>query len=422
MIAPLKQEIKEEGIMPYHFDEIIDRRGTYALNTDGFRGYIFHAGPEKTFPFADEEFVRMWVADMEFATAPEICQAIRDRVDRRIFGYTKMCNDSYYEAFVQWCRTMYEWSFPKEELVFSQGVIPALYELAEDIVKDTEKILMTTPAYGFFQHAADYAGRTCLYSPLVCENGRFTIDFEDLERKASDPHMKLLIWCHPHNPTGRMWTEEELTRVAAIVRRYNLWVISDEIHCDLLRSGNTHTPLAKIMPDYPKLITCMSASKTFNMAGLMLSNIIIRDEALRMHFAARDKNVGFLNPLSIAAHMAAYREGGPWLAALKAYLDENFRFVKQFAETHWPEITFEIPDATYLAWMDVRPYLENVENIPEFFANEAGVLLEGGDDLFVGNAKGFIRLNLAMPRSIIAEGLKRMDKAMKAHREAACGR
>ena len=407
--------MKEMTAMTYDFDEIIDRRHTNALNTDGFRGYIFHAGPEKKFPFADDEFVRMWVADMEFATPPEICQAMKDRIDRRIFGYTLLCDDSYYDVFVGWCQKMYGWTFPKEELVFSPGIIPALYELVEDLVKDTEKILMVSPAYGFFQHAAEYADRTYVCSPLVYDEGKFSIDFDDFEAKAADPHMKLVIWCNPHNPTGRIWTEEELRRVAAIVEKYNLWIISDEIHCDLLRCGKTHTPMGKIMADYPKLVTCMSASKTFNMAGLMFSDIIIRDAELRRHFAARDKTVGFINPLSLEAHKAAYLSCGDWLDQLRAYLDGNFQFVKDYAAEHLPKISFEIPDATYLAWMDMSPYLGDVENIPDFFANEAGVLLEGGDSLFVGNAKGFIRLNLAMPRSIIAEGMKRMDEAIQRH-------
>lgn len=402
--------------MSYEFDEIIDRRGTYALNTDGFRGYIFHAGPEKTFPFADEEFIRMWVADMEFATAPEIRQAIKDRVDRCIFGYTKMCDDSYYEVFSEWCRAMYGWTFPEEELVFSQGVIPALYELVESLVKERETILMASPAYGFFRGAANYAGRTCVCSPLQFDEGDVDLDWDDFEEKAADPHTKLVIWCHPHNPTGRMWRKKELKVLASIVERYNLWVISDEIHCDLLRSSKKHTPLAKVMTDYPKLITCMSASKTFNMAGLMLSNIMIRDRVLREHFVARDKNVGFLNPLSIAAHMAAYREGKPWLVELKKYIDMNFRVLRKFIRSQWPDISFEIPDATYLAWIDMTPYLGDVENLSEFFANEAGVLLEGGDDLFVDNAKNCIRLNLAMPRALLVEGLKRMDRAVQSHR------
>ena len=262
----------------YNFDEIIDRRNTNALNTDGFRGYIFHAGPEKVFPFKDEEFVRMWVADMEFACAPAICDAIKARVDKRIFGYTMMFDDAYYNAFNGWCRKRYGWSFKKEELCFSPGIIPALYQIVEDLIGEGETFVITTPSYGYFLHAAEYNDVPIVCSDLILSDEGWKIDFEDLERKCADPKVKMLLWCNPHNPTGRIWTEEELRKVAEIVEKYDLWLVSDEIHCDLIREGLCHIPFGKILPDYDKLITCMSASKTFNMAGLMFSDIIIRNK------------------------------------------------------------------------------------------------------------------------------------------------
>ena len=401
--------------MKYSFDEHIDRRNTNALNTDGFRGYIFHAGPEKQFPYADDEFVRMWVADMEFACAPEICDAIKARVDRRIFGYTMMFDDAYYRAFRTWCEDRYGWSFPKEELCFSPGIIPALYQLVEDLIGDGETFVITTPSYGYFLHAAEYSDVPVLCSDLINRDGYFTIDFDDLEKKCADPRVKMLLWCNPHNPTGRIWTEAELRRVAEIVEKNGLWIISDEIHCDLVRQGLRHIPMGKVMPDYQKLITCMSASKTFNMAGLMFSDILIRDRAEREHFNSRDKIAGMLNPLSIAAHQAAYEHGAEWLDQLKSYLDENFRFVERFFAEHLPDAKFRIPEATYLAWVDMSACLPDVEDLPGFFANSAGVLLEGGNSLFVGNAEGFVRLNLAMPRDIIETGLVRMAEAVEKH-------
>lgn len=403
--------------MKYNFDEIVDRQNTNSLNTDGFRGYIFHAGPEKVFPYKDEEFVRMWVADMEFATPQPIIDGIKARLDRRIFGYTMMFKDDYYNSFATWCKTMYDWGFPKEELTFSAGVIPALYQLVELLVAKDEKIIIHTPAYGYFQHTAEYNNVEYVKAPLLKDNNDFRIDFEELEKIAADPKVKLLIWCNPHNPSGRVWSEEELQRVAAIVEKNDLWIISDEIHCDLLRTGLKHIPMGKVMPDYKKLITCMSASKTFNMAGLMFSNIIIRDKKLRKKFNNRDKNIGFLNPLSIAAHQAAYDHCGEWLDQLKTYLDDNFAFVDNFLKEKLPDSVFKIPEATYLAWVDMGKCLPGVENMADFFANKAGVLLEGGDDLFVGNAKGFIRLNLAMPRSVIDTGLNRMYEAIKEYNE-----
>lgn len=398
--------------MKYNFDEIIDRQGTNALNTDGFRGYIFHAGPEKKFKFKDDEFIRMWVADMEFATPDVIRDAIKARLDRKILGYTLCYDQGYYDAFMGWCKKRYGWEFKQEELVFSPGVIPALYQLVEDLVAKDEKILTMTPAYGYFLHAAEYNQIELVQSPLIQDHGHFTIDFDDLEKKAADPKVTMLVLCNPHNPSGRVWTADELNKIAEIVKKYDLWVISDEIHCDIVRTGLCHIPFGKIMPDYAKLITCMSASKTFNMAGLCFSDIIIRDPEERERFKGRDKMVGDLNPLSIEAHKAAYEKGGEWLTQMKSYLDDNFKYVKDFLDQYLPEAVFEIPEATYLAWVNMKPCLPDENDLPGFFANEAGVLLEGGNGLFVGNADGYVRLNLAMPRSLIETGMTRMRDAI----------
>ena len=404
--------------MKCNFDEIVDRYHTNALNTDGFRGYIFHDFEgKKVFPFKDDEFVRMWVADMEFAMCPDILQAIKDRVDKRIIGYSQVFEPSFYEAYNAWNEKMYGWTYPKEEICFSLGIIPALYELVELLLTDHEYAIINTPAYGYFQHPIDAKHKHAIHNKLVRDGeGHWSIDFDALEKDAANPMAKLLIWCNPQNPTGRVWTEEELKRVAAIVAKHNLWIISDEIHCDILRQGVHHIPMAKVMPDYPKLITCTSASKCFNMAGMMFAEIIIRDPQLRQHFIDyTDSYAMNVNPLSIAAHQAAYEHGAEWLDQMKTYLDGNFQLVKETFAKELPKITFQIPEATYLAWVDMNAYLGDVENIPDFMANKAGVLLEGGDALFVDNAQGFIRLNLAMPRAILQKGLDRIVKAVREH-------
>ena len=399
--------------MTYNFDEIIDRRHTNSENVDGWRPYIFHCGPERVFPYKDEEFIRMWVADMEFAVAPEIRQAIIDRVNRQILGYSIVSDDGYYEALRTWCESRYGWSFPKEQLTFSPGVIPALYQIVEDLVKPTNgKVLTMTPAYGFFLHACEYNDVELVTSPLKKENGRFEMDWADFEKKASDPAVKVLMLCNPHNPAGRIWTEDELRRMAEIIEKHQLWVVSDEIHCDLIRTGLRHIPMGKVMPDYERLITCMSASKTFNLAGLLHSNIIIRSDEERARFQARDKNIGAVNRLSIAAHKAAYEHGGAWLEQLKAYVDGNLKLVDEFLKGNIPAARFTIPEATYFAWVDLGDVLPQVADLPDFFANKAGVLLEGGDGLFVGNAKGYVRLNLAMPRAMVQTGLERIAEAI----------
>lgn len=401
----------------YDFDTIIDRQHTNALNTDGFRGYIFHAGPEKTFPYKDDEFIRMWVADMEFATAPEILEALHRRVDHGIFGYTGQHGEAYYQAFLRWCQTHYDWTFPREQLYITPGIVPALCQIAELLCANGEQLLVNTPGYSGFATAARYAGAELAMSPMKKRaDGTFELDLEDFERRCADPRCKLVLWCNPQNPTGRMWTEEELTQAAEIMTRHDLWIVSDEIHCDLIRCGRRHIPLAKILPDYPRLITCMAPSKTFNLAGLAFSNIIIRDDSFRARFQERDKLSGNVNPLSLTAAQAAYEQGGPWHEALKAYLDGNFAFAKEFFDQELPEAIFYIPEATYLAWTDLSRYLPEGTDLPDFFANQAGVLLEGGDDLFVGNATGYVRLNLAMPRALLQTGLERMRDAILAAR------
>lgn len=404
--------------MTYDFDEIIDRKHTNALNTDGFRGYIFGDTEGKMkFPFKDDEFVRMWVADMEFAMCPAIIQAIKDRADKRIIGYSQVFEPEFFQAYNSWCEKMYGWTYPKEEICFSLGIIPALYTLVDLLLGDYDYAIINTPAYGYFQHPIDERHKHAIHNKLKCDaQGNWTIDFDALEKDASNPFAKLLIWCNPQNPTGRVWTEEELRKVAAIVEKHNLWIISDEIHCDLLRQGVKHTPMAKIMPEYKKLITCTSVSKAFNMAGMMFAEIIIRDKGLRdLYIGTTNAYAMNVNPLSIAAHQAAYEHGSEWLDQLKTYLDGNFQFVKDTLDRELPDITFQIPQATYLAWVNMNPYLGDVEDIPDFMANKAGVLLEGGDALFVDNAKGYIRLNLAMPRVIVDKGLQRIVKAVKAH-------
>lgn len=393
----------------YNFDEIIDRRHTNAMNTDGFRDYIFHADESMVFPYKDEEFIRMWVADMEFATPDVVIDGIRERLDKRIFGYTCVFERSYYEAFAAWCRRRYGWEFPKRELVMSNGVIPALFELVDYICAQDEKVLFLTPSYAYFKYAADHGHREYVCSDLINTDGYYTIDWDDFERKCADEKTTLFIHCNPHNPSGRVWSAEELERLAEILERHNMWVISDEIHCDLLRRGLTHTPLGKIMPDYGRLVTCMAPSKTFNMAGLMLSNIIIRDEGLRKIWLERHYN--FDNPLSIAGAQAAYEKGEPWLCELQEYLDANFALVGEYLAEQLPRARYRVSEATYLAWVDLSEYFEPDEDLPMFFAYRAGVLLEGGN-MFVQNSDCFIRLNLACPRATLTEGLRRICEAV----------
>ena len=393
------------------FDEEIDRSDTNALKLEGFREYIFHADKDMEFPFRDDEFIHMWVADMEFATPDFILDAICDCLNQRILGYSGVYSDAYYEAFGAWCREKYGMAFPREQICFSSGVVPALFDLVRLTCGPGDKVLINTPAYAHFKHACDANGTECVFSDLVDEDGYYTFDFEDFERKASAGDVRMFILCNPHNPSGRAWRREELERVAAVCERNHLWVVSDEIHCDLLRKGLKHVPMARVMGDYDRLVTCMAVTKTFNAAGLAFSNVIIADPGLRRKWATQ--RASSFNPLSIAAAQAAYEEGASWLEELKEYLDGNFRLTGDYLAEHLPLAVFRIPEATYLAWVDMRAYFEPGEDITAFFANEAGVLLEAGG-MFVSNDAGFVRLNLACPKSMLREGLRRICEAVNA--------
>ena len=399
--------------MRYDVDEIIDRKNTNSENIEGFRSYMFSDEPDIELPVPDDELIRMWVADMEFAVAPEICEALQERIDKRIFGYTSVFDSGYYDAFSVWCGKRYGWDFPREELVFSPGVIPALYELVELLTEPDEKVLFMTPSYGFFKHACRYSGRQFVCSDLINDGGHFRVDLDDFAAKAADPAVKLVIWCNPHNPTGRVWTESEAREVAGIIEKNELWVISDEIHCDLTRKGQRHIPMGKIMPDYSRLITCMAASKTFNLAGMLFSNIVIRDAGLRRRFVRANKLGESVNPLSLAAYQAAYEKGGEWLDQLQDYLDANFEFAVKYIRENIPGAVCEVSQATYLLWVDLNGCGIDTSELSKFFAKSAGVLVESGNRLFVGNAAGFARINLAMPRTLAAEGLERMAAAVR---------
>lgn len=395
--------------MKYDFNKIIDRRNTNALNTDGYKGYLF-GDRDISLPYRDEEYIRMWVADMEFATPDFVRDAIKKRVDKEILGYSMVFDNSYYEAFSNWTKRMYDWKCKKEHLVTSLGIIPALYDLVEYLTKPDEKVLILTPSYAFFKHAVDRSNRKLVCSSLINDNENYSMDWNDIREKVKDEKTTLCIFCSPHNPTGRIWSEEELRIFGEIMIENKMWVISDEIHGDLLRSGKVHSPLAKLFPDYSRIITCMAPSKTFNLAGMMFSNIVIPDDELRGIWKKRDD--GLRNPLSIVAVESAYEKGYDWLMELRLYLDDNFKFVKDYLSDHLARAKFSVPDATYFAWIDISSYFSSDDvYLPLFFASEAGVLLEGGN-MFVANSDGYIRLNLACPKSLLEEGLNRICRAL----------
>lgn len=390
--------------MSWNFDRIIDRRNTQCLSIEACRGRI-------DIPYSDEEIVRMWVADMDFAAPDCVLQALHARVDHGIFGYTEMFGDALPHAFAAWCERMYGWRFPQEQLCTSHGIVPALFDLIRLRCKPGEKALFFTPSYGPFRRAAVDTGHEYVCSDLVRgEDGVFRIDFDDFAAKAADPAVTVCILCNPHNPTGRIWTDDELRRIGEICLENGLLILSDEIHCDLLRSGRTHTPLAKLFPDSERIVTCMAPSKTFNIAGLQFSTIVIPDPELRA--AWKKTHTEGENPFSLTAAQAAYSDGGyAWLMALREYIDGNFAFTADYFAAHAPKVRFQIPESTYLAWVDVSAYTGPQTELRRLFAERAGVIVNDGS-MFVQNAEGFLRLNLACPRAIVEKGLSRICRVL----------
>ena len=389
--------------MQYDFDQVVDRSKNLSAKYD-----------ERVKKFGTDDVIPLWIADMDFRTAQPVIDALKARAEEGIWGYTAR-PASYFEAVKNWQKRRNSWDTDTALMSFSPGVVQTLSVMIRLYTPQNGNVLIQTPVYGEFYDMTELAGRHIIENQLVEQGGAWTVDWADFEEKLRSADIFLL--CNPHNPLGIVWTEEELRRAGEIMRKYNLWVVSDEIHCDLIRCGRRHIPMARVMEDYPKLITCMAPSKTFNLAGLAFSNIIIRDAALRARFKERDKLFGAVNPMSLTAAKAAYELGGAWHEALKEYLDGNFAFVKEFLTRELPEAVMYIPEATYLAWVDLSKCLPETTDLPDFFANRAGVLLEGGDGLFVGNAAGYVRLNLAMPRSIIETGLTRMVEAIRKERE-----
>lgn len=396
--------------MKYEFDKVISRKGTNALSADGYRDYLFGEYEVLNLPFSDDELLQMWVADMMFETAPEILAAVKKRLEHGILGYTIVADPDYVQSFVNWTQTKYNWKCAQEHIVTTQGVIPALYGMIGQLCKPDEKVLVLTPSYAFFKHAADHNEIELVTSDLIKKDGRYFMDFEDIRHKAQDEKVRMGILCNPHNPTGQIWTNEELLQFGEICLENGLTILSDEVHCDLLRAGETFTPLAKLFPDSDQIVTCMSPSKTFNLAGLMFANMVIPNADMRNRW--KEDHIPVVNPLSLAANHAAYSNGQDWLDELLPYLDRNFEFLDNYLKQHLPEAKFRIPAATYLAWVDVSAYFSEETDLTYFFAKNAGVLLEGGK-MFVANAEGHIRLNLACPIAVLEEGLTRIAAAIK---------
>ena len=385
--------------MKYNFDEIIPRRGTNSYKWDS-------AG--------DADVLPMWVADMDFRTAPPVVEALRKRVEHGIFGYVRV-PDAYYAAVTNWFARRHDWQIEKEWIIYTTGVVPAISAAIKALTVPGDKVMVQTPVYNCFFSSIRNNGCEMIANPLVYRNGTYQIDFADLEQKAADPSVKVLLLCNPHNPAGRVWTKQELTRIGDICIRNNVWVVADEIHCELVFPGHTYIPFASISQEFlMHSVTCTSPSKAFNLAGLQIANIISADTDIRTKIdkAININEVCDVNPFGVEALMAAYNDGEEWLEELKQYLFANYNYLRVYFEEYLPEFPVATLEGTYLVWADCSVLNQSSDETVKTLLEKEKLWVNEGS-LYGEAGEGFIRINIACPRQQLIEGLNRLRRALK---------
>lgn len=362
--------------------------------------------------YGTNDLIPMWVADMDFKATPCIIDALRNRLEQGIYGYTTRPN-SYNESIVNWVSRRFGWNIKSEWLVFSPGVIPAISILIQELTNEGDKIMIQEPVYSPFNSVVKDNKRELVISPLKkLEDGNYVMDYEDIESKIKD--VKIFILCNPHNPVGRVWTKEELKQLGDICIKHNVKVISDEIHSDIIFKGYKHIPFASICKEFEQnSITCMAPTKTFNIAGLQMSQVILPNEddykALDSAFARID--IRRNNAFSLVATEATYNNGEEWLTDFIDYLEGNMDFAVDYIEKNMPKLKVRKPQGTYLLWVDFSELGLSDEEVAKFLVENAKVALNNGPSFGIGG-QGYQRINLACPRSMVEEALTRIKNAI----------
>lgn len=386
----------------YDFDTLVERRDTasYKWDSDHRRA-----------------LVPLWVADMDFKTAPEIIAALRERVEHGVFGYTRV-PDEYYEALINWFRRRHDWTIDRDWVIYVPGVVPALSAIIKALTVAGDKVIVQTPVYNCFFSSIRNNGCEVSENPLIYRDQSYVMDFDDLEARCADTRAKLLLLCNPANPAGRVWTPAELRRLGDICMAHGVTVIADEIHCELVYPGYRYTPYASLGDEYRShSVTCVSPSKAFNTAGLQIANIIAPDGDMRgaIDRAVNINEVCDVNPFGVCGLIAAYDSGEAWLHELIAYLWDNYRFMCEFCEEFMPEFKLCRLEGTYLVWMDCTPLGMDSDELGRRLLDDESLWLNDG--LMYGAAgNGFMRWNIATPRVVLTEGLNRFAAFVRAHR------
>lgn len=389
--------------MDYDFDSIIDRRNTDSIKYD----------------FAKErgkpaDILPLWVADMDFQTPPCVIDALVEKSRHGIFGYSDTSQD-YFEVLRNWFARNFDWQIKPEWLVKTPGVVYAVCTAVRALTNAGDAVLIQQPVYYPFSESVLANGRKLAVNQLIYAEGRYFMDFEDFENKIVQNNVKLFILCSPHNPVGRVWTKEELIRLGDICAKHGVPVVSDEIHADFIYPGHRHLVFAALKPEFSEItVTCTAPTKTFNLAGLQISNIFIANRNLRFRFMKEIKRSGYsqLNAMGIAACRAAYAGGHEWLTELIAYLTKNLDFVRSFLHENLPKVKLVEPEGTYLLWLDFRGLDLSDEQLDDLMVNKARLWLDSGT-MFGAGGEGFSRVNIACPRPIVKAALARLYDAVK---------
>ena len=383
----------------FDFDEIVVRRGTNSYKWDLPKG---------------EDIIPMWVADMDFKTAPCIIDALERRVEHGIFGYT-FVPDSYYDAIINWFKRRHQWHIEREDILYTSGVVPAIACTLKATTMPGEKVLVQTPVYNCFFSAIKNSGCEVSENPLRREGDSYVIDFDDFERRCSDEKTTVFLLCNPHNPAGRVWRKDELRRMNDICLKHHVKVIADEIHCELVMPGHTFQPFAAV--DEACRDNCVvlnSPSKAFNIAGLQIANIVCHDAEWRRRInrAININEVCDVNPFGVIALQAAYNDGGEWLDALNQYIYENYLALKDFFRERLPRLEVCRLEGTYLAWINLSRIPITADEAARRLLGNAKVMLNSGTMYGREAGNSYLRINLACPRSTLMEGLKRIESEL----------
>ena len=392
--------------MKYNFDEVIDRHDTFSMKWDCPEFHI-NLGVTERF---DSDTIPIHTADMDFRCAEPIRKALQKVVDHNIYGYTAAfpfgTGMKYYDAVTGWFSRRNSWEIKPEEIIYCNGTVEAIRNAIIALTSPGDGVMINRPIYTPFTSTIQRTGRTVVNSPLINNDGYYTIDFDDFEQKAADEKTKLLLLCHPHNPTGRIWTDSELIKMADICRRHGVIIVADEIHGDLIRRGNVFRPIVTVAgPE--GIITCTALNKTFNIAGLQATNIVIQDPALMERYR-QGANMITPNPFTVAATIAAYNEGEEWLQQLNEYLDGNIDWVLDFLREKMPKVRCRRPEGTYIMWLDFRDYGLSAEEIHKRIYVDANVMLEGGKMFDPERGAGFERICVPTRRALLSEAMNRI--------------